>query len=105
MGAPTGTFFAFCIEPREFVSTGSTYTYDFSSLDQGATNIGGMGVARADLLRELFGRYYPVIGAPLDATHASAMQIAIREIVRETSGTLNASNGNIMFQNPRMPPR
>lgn len=100
-GGLVGTFDAFCIEPREFVSDGSTYTYDFVSLDQGTTNIGGMGVAKADLLRELFGRYYPVFGAPLDAEHASALQIAIWEIVRETSGTLNVSSGNILFQNPQ----
>ena len=102
-GAPTGTFFAFCIEPREFVTTGDSYVYDFSDLSQGATNIGGMGAAKADLLDELFGRYYPVIGAPIDAMHASAMQIAIWEIVRENSGTLNVSTGNVVFRNPADP--
>lgn len=99
LGDPSGTFFAFCIEPREFVSSGQTYTYNFSNLEQGATNIGGMGAAKADLIRELFGRYYPVIGASLDALHASAMQIAIWEIVRENSGTLNVTTGNVMFRN------
>lgn len=99
--APNGTFYAFCIEPREFVSEGSTYTYDFSDLSQGTTNIGGMGPAKAALLDELFGRYYPVIGAPIDALHASAMQIAIWEIVRENSGTLDVYSGNVVFQNPQ----
>ena len=101
VGIPNGTLFAFCIEPREFVSPGGTYTYDFNSLDQGATNIGGMGAAKANLISELFGRFYPVIGAPIDATHASAVQIAIWEIVRENSGTLSVSTGNVVFQNPQ----
>jgi hypothetical protein len=100
IGALSGTFFAFCIEPREFVSQGTTYTYDFSYLEQGTTNIGGMGAAKADLLRELFGRYYPDFSVTLDAEHASALQIAIWEIVRETSGTLSVSSGNISFRNP-----
>jgi hypothetical protein len=97
---PSGTLYGYCIEPREFVSPGTTYTYDFTNLDMGATNIGGMGVAKADLIQELFGRFYPVIGAPIDATHASAMQIATWEIVRENSGTLDVSTGNVVYQNP-----
>ena len=104
VGGPDGTFDAFCTEPREFVSPGSSYTYDFSDLSEGATNIGGMGVAKADLIDELFGRYYPVIGAPIDAEHASAMQIAIWEIVREDpSNGLNVSAGIVVFQNPSDP--
>jgi hypothetical protein len=99
LGNLPGQFLAFCIEPREFVSQGSNYTYTVSTLEQGATNIGGMGVAKANLLRELFGRYDPVLSTQLDALHASAMQIAIWEIVRETSGVLNVTNGNIKFQN------
>jgi hypothetical protein len=102
-GPPTGTFYAFCIEPREFVSPGSTYTYNFDILEHGTTNIGGMGTAKADLIRELFGRYYPVLGGPIDALHASAMQIAIWEIVRENSGTLSVSSGNTVFRNPQDP--
>ena len=103
VGLLLGPFDAFCIEPREFVSPGSTYTYDFSDLAAGATNIGGMGVTKANFIRELFGRYYPVIGATLDAEHASALQIAIWEIVRETSGTFDVSNGSVVFSNPQDP--
>jgi hypothetical protein len=101
VGIPNGTLYGFCIEPREFVSAGTTYTYDFTNLEMGATNIGGMGVAKADLLRELFGRFYPIIGAPIDAMHASAIQIATWEIVRENSGVLNVSTGNVEYQNPQ----
>jgi len=99
------TFVAFCIEPREFVSGGSTYTYNLVPLDQGTTNIGGMGAAKAALLDELFGRYYPTFGAPLDAEHASALQIATWEIVRELpANPLNVSSGNISFRNPQDAP-
>jgi hypothetical protein len=102
-GALNGTFSAFCIEPREFVSAGTTYTYDFNALEQGTTNIGGMGTVKANELRELFGRYYPVLGAALTSDQGSAMQIAVWEIVRETSATLNIHNGNVTFQNPANP--
>jgi hypothetical protein len=97
------TFYAFCIEPREFVSQGSTYTYDLTTLDQGTTNIGGMGAAKAALISELLGRYYPDFTVALDAEHASAIQIAIWEIVRETSGTLDVSAGNVIFASPADP--
>ncbi|HEV3201109.1 MAG TPA: hypothetical protein VGZ73_24570 [Bryobacteraceae bacterium] len=103
IGGPSGTFFGFCIEPREFVSQGSTYTYTFSYLYQGATNIGGMGPVKAAEIDELFGRYYPDFTVSLDADHASALQIAVWEIVRETSGTLNVHNGNVTYQNPANP--
>lgn len=99
-GFPGPVFYAFCIEPREFVSTGQTYVYDWSPLEEGTTNIGGMGEDKANLLRELFARYYRVFGAPLDATQAGALQIAVWEIVRETSGTLDPYQGTTRFQNP-----
>ena len=100
VGDPSNVFYAFCIEPREFVSAGTTYTYDFSYLEQGTTNIGGMGTAKANLIRELLGRYYPDFSVSLDAKHASALQIALWEIVRETSGTLDVSTGNVQYRNP-----
>lgn len=100
-GFQVTTFFAFCIEPREFVSPGSTYTYAWSMLEQGTTNIGGMGAAKANLLRELFGRYFPDFSAPIDQVHASALQISTWEIVRETSGTLNVLTGTTRFSNPQ----
>ena len=97
------TFFAFCIEPREFVSSGTTYTYTLNSLSAGATNIGGMGATKAGQLAELFGRYYTDFSVTLDAMHASALQIAAWEIVRETSGTLNVLTGNVQYRNAADP--
>ena len=97
----SGIFYSFCIEPREFISQGQTVTYTESPLQDGTTNIGGMGAAKAALLEELFGRYDPNVNTPLDALHASAMQIAIWEIVRETSGTLDVYSGTTRFANPQ----
>ena len=101
---PKGTsFFAFCIEPREFISPGSSYWYTVAPLSQGTTNIGGMGEAKALKLEELFGRFYPVFGVPLDQQKAAALQIAIWEIVREDSGTLDVYAGNTQFRNETLP--
>jgi hypothetical protein len=97
---PKGSsFFAFCIEPREFISEGGDYWYTVAPLSQGTTNIGGMGEAKALKLEELFGRFYPVFGVPLDQQKAAALQIAIWEIVREDSGTLDVHAGNTQFRN------
>jgi MYXO-CTERM domain-containing protein len=93
------TFYAFCIEPLEFVQQGSTYTYDWNALENGATNIGGMGTTKANLIRELFARWDPTLGQGLTSLEAGAIQIAIWEIVRETSGSLNVSTGTTRFQN------
>lgn len=91
------TFFAFCIEPRQFVSLGGDYTYDVVPLENGTTNINGMGTAKADQLRELFGRYLPDFSAPLTRLQGGALQIAVWEIVREDSGVLDVYNGDIYF--------
>lgn len=93
-------FYGFCIEPREFVTPGTTYDYIWAGLEQGATNIGGMGVTRADLLRELFGRYYPNFSVLPTATEARALQFAVWEVVRETSGTLDVYNGTTRYRSP-----
>jgi PEP-CTERM motif len=98
---PTGSnFVGFCIEPQSSISLGTSYTWTLAPVSQGADNIGGMGAAKADLLAELYGRYYPVFGASIDATTAGALQIATWEIVRETAASLNVSSGNIIFTNP-----
>jgi len=96
-------FYAFCIEPREFVSVGTTYTYDWSVLEDGATNIGGMGIAKATLLSELYAQYYPSFLPVLNQDKAGALQIATWEIVRETSGTMNVLEGTTRFRNAANP--
>lgn len=92
-------YLAFCIEPRQFVNS-STQNYMTAPLSQGATNIGGMGAAKAELLKELFGRFYPTLNTPVSNLIGGALQVAVWEIVRETSGTLDVVNGTTRFQNP-----
>lgn len=97
-------FYAFCIEPRQFISANTPTTYEFTTLDRGATNIGGMGTDRADRIAELMGRFAPDLGALLTQTQAGALQIAIWEIVREIStNPLSVYAGNISFGTPESP--
>lgn len=91
------TFLGFCIEPRQFVTLGQTYTDTIAQLEDGTTNIGGMGGVKANLLRELFGRYLPDFKSTLTRQQAGALQIAVWEIVREDSGALNVYSGDIYF--------
>ena len=99
-----GYFYAFCIEPRQFITLNQSTTYDDVVLSQGATNIGGMGVVKASQIAELFGRFAPDLAAPMTAQKAGALQIAIWEIVRETPGAaLDVFTGNIYFAAPETP--
>jgi hypothetical protein len=94
-------FYAFCIEPRQFLASS---TYELVNLDQGATNMGGMGIIKAGLIEELFGRYAPNLGAPdMTTLQAGALQISIWEIVRETASSLDIYTGNIYFGTPENP--
>lgn len=98
----TGTLedlYAFCVEPLEYTSY-DPRVYNTTGLENGATNIGGMGAAKAAQLQELYGRFTPA-GFPyggFTAMQAQALQIATWEIVRESTGAaLNVLNGNIYF--------
>ncbi len=92
-------FVTFCIEPRENISLGQTYTWEVEPLSRGTTSIGGMGTVKAELVRELIGREYSVWGSALSNLRAAAMQVAIWEIVEENSGSLNVQTGNMRFRN------
>lgn len=94
-------FYTFCIEPREFLTPGQTVTYNLAMVEAGATNIGGMGATKANLLRELLNDVYPDFSVQLDELHAAALQVAIWEIVRENQqgvGTYNLSTGNVRYR-------
>ena len=92
-------FITFCIEPRENISLGQTYTWEVEPLSQGTTSIGGMGSVKAELVRELIGREYLPWGGAISSVRAAAIQIAIWEIVEENSGSLNVLDGNMRFRN------
>jgi hypothetical protein len=94
-----GNFWSFCTELGEHVGPGNNYCYDVRDL-QDAPSSGPMGAAKANQVRELFGRYYtPAFGSALSADAATAMQLSIWEIVFENSGVLDLSAGNALFTN------
>ncbi|MBV6431202.1 MAG: hypothetical protein IANPNBLG_01331 [Bryobacteraceae bacterium] len=95
-------FYTFCVEPREFLSPGQTYTYNLARVEDAATNIGGMGATKANLLRELLNDYYPDFSVAVDELHAAALQVSIWEIVRENQqgvGTYALSTGDVQYRN------
>lgn len=97
----TGDHFqTFCIELGENVGNGQQYAYEIVDLEEAPDSREGMGSRRANLLRELFGRYYtPAFGSPLGQNEAVAMQLAIWEIVHErSSNPLDLNNGRARFQ-------
>ena len=98
IGGGLDDFYAWCIEPREFITAGQSITYNVVPLSLAATNIGGIGAVKAAQVQELFGRFNPSFATPMTATKAGALQIALWEIVRETAGNpLNVYTGNIYF--------
>jgi hypothetical protein len=95
-------FYTFCIEPREFISPGQLVTYNLVPVDQGTTNIGGMGTAKAALIEELLYENYPDFSVALDVQHAAAIQVALWKIVRENQqgiGTWDLSSGDVQYRN------
>ena len=91
-GTLTNEFLAFCVEPYQFLANSTAY--DLVPLSQGTNSIGGMGGAKANLLRELFGRFAPSGGSSASMTRddAAAFQVAIWEIVTDTSLSLTGGN-------------
>ena len=97
---PVGTtkFWAFCIEPQQTIRKDESYTYEVTSVADAPTNVtGGMGETKADQIAELLGTYYPKFGTSLTDTKAFALQIAIWEIVRETTSSLDVYEGSTRF--------
>lgn len=98
VGGGLADFYAWCIEPRELITQGQSITYTVLPLSQAASNLGGIGTAKAYQVRELFGRFNPSFATPMTAVQAGAFQIALWEIVRETAGNqLDLSSGNVYF--------
>lgn len=93
---PYTELYTFCIEPLEPVSY-STIAYDVVDLKDAPNNISGMGITKANLLRELYGKYFPV-NQIIAEDIAAALQIATWEIVREDSGSLDVYQGEVWFK-------
>lgn len=91
-------FTAFCIELGERISGGADYTYEIVDLEEGTDSMGGMGATRANLIRELFGRFStPAFNDPLSERKAVALQLCIWEIVHETRSSLDLTRGHARF--------
>lgn len=99
----TGTFSGFCIDLLEVVSYGypgswtKTTAIDTAPLPYSGFNPpGGMGVAKANDLRKLWGRFRALANTN---DGAAAFQLAVWEIVYETASSydINANAGNFSF--------
>jgi hypothetical protein len=91
---PAGDFFTFCVEMTQHVNYNGQYTYNVVDLEDapspGGLGVGnGMGLTKANSLRELWGEY---IDNVVDANTASAFQIAVWEIVYDDALALNAGS-------------
>jgi hypothetical protein len=94
---PTATdIYTFCIEAGVPLNP-NPVLYNVDEL-QNAPDTGPMGPAKADLLRELYGKYFPVSTSAISATVAQALQIATWEIVREEDGLYNVTGGTAQFR-------
>lgn len=97
LSAPTllpEQFQAFCIDVNQTIQYGQSYTFTVTPIEDAPTPGGGMGLAKANLLRELWGRHY---AASLTSnTNAAAFQSAIWEVVNDP-GT-NLSGGSLRIQ-------
>ncbi len=95
------SFYTFCIEPRELLSPGQLVSYNLVPVEQGTTNIGGMGVTKANAVREVLGRYYPDFSIAVDTRTGAALQVALWEIVREnaqTVGSYDLATGDVQYR-------
>lgn len=97
----TPTYSAFCIDITQAISANSTWTFSTYPIDQAPTSAAGpMGLAKAALLEELFGRFAGLLvpAAPNANITYAAFQLAVWEIVFDaglniTAGVLSATAG------------
>jgi len=90
VGNPMGSFFSFCVELTQHVNYNTNYTFNVVPLSQapdpGGMGVGsGMGLTKAEQIRELWGRHYNSI---VDADTSAAFQIAVWEIVYDSGNDL-----------------
>lgn len=86
------TFKAFCIDLGQTIGFGSTNSFTKNAIEAAPIPGGGMGNAKADLLRELWGRHFLGINSNVKG---SAFQAAVWEIVFDTGLDLTAGTVRI----------
>ena len=96
-GSPTPgeKFGVFCLEPDQEFPSGNTVAYNVIALDSDPTN-GPTGAAKANAIRELWGRFRGAIGT--DGTKAAAFQMAVWEIVTDSGRDLSAEQGHRLLR-------
>jgi hypothetical protein len=84
LGLSDDVFYAFCLEPNEFLLDPETYNVvDLANAPVSGVS-GAMG-SRADDMRLLLGNVYPDFSVAISNQKATALQIAIWEIANETN--------------------
>ncbi|MET0374491.1 MAG: PEPxxWA-CTERM sorting domain-containing protein [Rhizorhabdus sp.] len=103
VGPTASTYFAFCVEPYEDIALNANYSFTVDPVSQAAKSsiAGGIGSAKALQIAKLFGNYAPNLAAPMTAIQASALQVALWEIVSELStNPFDVTSGNTYFSTP-----
>jgi hypothetical protein len=102
-GSGGNSFFAFCVEPYEDAQLNANYTFTVDPVAQAAKSsiANGIGAAKALQIAQLFGNYAPDLTVPMSAIQASAIQVALWEIVSELpTNPLDVTSGNTYFSTP-----
>jgi hypothetical protein len=95
---PSGDlFYSFCIDLSETVSIGGTYEWEVEeNLANGRDSVGypALGPTIAGNIALFLGAVFPSIDGTITSLEAAALQIALWEIIYETSGTFDTTVGN-----------
>lgn len=84
-----GQFVTFCIEVAQHISYNKTYSFTLREPEDSPRPGVGMGTEKADLLAELFGRYFGSLSTTTDYT---AFQTAVWEVTHDDDRSLAAGN-------------
>jgi PEP-CTERM motif len=87
------TLYSYCSEIWQNLIPSTSYTV--GPLANGSTYQGGMGEVKANLVRQLYARFLPDIDAAVTVEMATAMQVALWEVISESAPSLNLSSGLI----------
>lgn len=91
-----GEFTAYCAELDQNLNTGVEFCWTPGPVRAAPSSAGGMGLARADLVRELYGRFYAALDT---ADQKAAFQVAIWELIYDP-GTDVLHGGFRVADNP-----
>jgi hypothetical protein len=95
-----GEFEAYCIQLTQSITWGETYDFETREPELSPVPGSGMGTARADLLAELYGRFFAPGTTSRD--DAAAFQLAVWEIVHDdgadlTTGLIQVEDTGVWF--------